>query len=96
MRPGIFVSRTREKLGCTCDQIGRTLEPCTVYLCMHNKYTVNTTLILDAINHDYYVYCRTKPAYMAYNNYMQAWVCKTKCVCVYIYIRGGHRLIFLI
>ncbi len=28
MRPGIFVSRTREKLGCTCDQIGRTLEPC--------------------------------------------------------------------
>ncbi len=29
MRPGIFVSRTREKLGCTCDQIGRTLEPCS-------------------------------------------------------------------
>ncbi len=29
MRPGIFVSRTREKLGRTCDQIGRTLEPCT-------------------------------------------------------------------
>ncbi len=28
VRPGIFVSRTREKLGCTCDQIGRTLEPC--------------------------------------------------------------------
>ncbi len=28
MRPGIFVSRTREKLGCMCDQIGRTLEPC--------------------------------------------------------------------
>ncbi len=28
MRPGIFVSRTREKLGRTCDQIGRTLEPC--------------------------------------------------------------------
>ncbi len=27
VRPGIFVSRTREKLGCTCDQIGRTLEP---------------------------------------------------------------------
>ncbi len=27
MRPGIFVSRTREKLGRTCDQIGRTLEP---------------------------------------------------------------------
>ncbi len=23
------VSRTREKLGCTCDQIGRTLEPCS-------------------------------------------------------------------
>ncbi len=30
MRPGIFVSRTREKLGHTCDQIGRTLEPCTL------------------------------------------------------------------
>ncbi len=30
MRPGIFVSRTREKLGRTCDQIGRTLEPCTI------------------------------------------------------------------
>ncbi len=29
MRPGIFVSRTREKLGRTCDQIGRTLEPCS-------------------------------------------------------------------
>ncbi len=28
VRPGIFVSRTREKLGRTCDQIGRTLEPC--------------------------------------------------------------------
>ncbi len=28
VRPRIFVSRTREKLGCTCDQIGRTLEPC--------------------------------------------------------------------
>ncbi len=27
VRPGIFVSRTREKLGRTCDQIGRTLEP---------------------------------------------------------------------
>ncbi len=32
MRPGIFVSRTREKLGCTCDQIGRTLEPCIILL----------------------------------------------------------------
>ncbi len=30
VRPGIFVSRTREKLGRTCDQIGRTLEPCRV------------------------------------------------------------------
>ncbi len=28
VRPGIFVSHTREKLGRTCDQIGRTLEPC--------------------------------------------------------------------
>ncbi len=27
VRPGIFVSRTREKLGRTCDQIGHTLEP---------------------------------------------------------------------
>ncbi len=37
VRPGIFVSRTREKLGCTCDQIGRTLEPCnTLEIC--NKY----------------------------------------------------------
>ncbi len=27
MHPGIFVSRTREKLGRTCDQIGHTLEP---------------------------------------------------------------------
>ncbi len=26
MCPGIFVSHTREKLGRTCDQIGRTLE----------------------------------------------------------------------
>ncbi len=32
MRPGIFVSRTREKLGRTCDQIGRTLEPCLTNL----------------------------------------------------------------
>ncbi len=32
VRPGIFVSRTREKLGCTCDQIGRTLEPCFVWI----------------------------------------------------------------
>ncbi len=32
VRPGIFVSRTREKLGCTCDQIGRTLEPCLAFL----------------------------------------------------------------
>ncbi len=31
VRPGIFVSRTREKLGRTCDQIGRTLEPCIGY-----------------------------------------------------------------
>ncbi len=31
VRPGIFVSRTREKLGCTCDQIGRTLEPWCVW-----------------------------------------------------------------
>ncbi len=30
MRPGIFVSRTREKLGRTCNQIGRTLEPCNI------------------------------------------------------------------
>ncbi len=35
MRPGIFVSRTREKLGRTCDQIGRTLEPWPV------KYVYN-------------------------------------------------------
>ncbi len=27
VRPGIFVSRTRGKLGRTCDQTGRTLEP---------------------------------------------------------------------
>ncbi len=32
VRPGIFVSRTREKLGRTCDQIGRTLEPWNVSL----------------------------------------------------------------
>ncbi len=32
VRPGIFVSRTREKLGCTCDQIGRTLEPWCIFL----------------------------------------------------------------
>ncbi len=35
MRPGIFVSRTREKLGSTCDQIGRTLEPC-IYIGYRN------------------------------------------------------------
>ncbi len=28
VRPTLFFSRTLEKLGCTCDQIGRTLEPC--------------------------------------------------------------------
>ncbi len=32
MRPGIFVSRTREKLGRTCDQVGRTLEPCNLFI----------------------------------------------------------------
>ncbi len=32
VRPGIFVSRTREKLGRTCDQIGRTLEPCKNFI----------------------------------------------------------------
>ncbi len=44
VRPGIFVSRTREKLGCTCDQIGRTLEPCVciyiyiyIYIYTRNK-----------------------------------------------------------
>ncbi len=31
-----------------------------------------------------FIYFRSKPAYMAYNNYMQAWVCKKSvCVCVY-------------
>ncbi len=29
-RPQIFFSGTLEKLGRTCDQIGRTLEPCSV------------------------------------------------------------------
>ncbi len=42
VRPGIFVSRTREKLGHTCDQIGHTLEPCTATLSLvsfkHNCY----------------------------------------------------------
>ncbi len=33
MRPQIFVSRTLEKLGRTCDQIGRTLEPCSNLCC---------------------------------------------------------------
>ncbi len=37
VRPGIFVSRTREKLGCTCDQIGRTLEPCMCIIAALNK-----------------------------------------------------------
>ncbi len=32
VRPRVFVSRTREKLGRTCDQIGRTLEPCLTFL----------------------------------------------------------------
>ncbi len=30
VRPQIFFSRTLEKLGHTCDQIGRTLEPCNI------------------------------------------------------------------
>ncbi len=33
VRPGIFVSRTREKLGRTCDQIGRTLVRKLCFLC---------------------------------------------------------------
>ncbi len=41
VRPGIFVSRTREKLGCTCDQIGRTLEPCMIYMCTVYIYYVH-------------------------------------------------------
>ncbi len=42
VRPGIFVSRTREKLGCTCDQIGRTLEPwySLFFLQIEKKYFV--------------------------------------------------------
>ncbi len=43
MRPGIFVSRTREKLGRTCDQIGRTLEPFTCYSKLIN-FLKNTIL----------------------------------------------------
>ncbi len=30
VRPQIFFSRTLEKLGHTCDQIGRTLESCNI------------------------------------------------------------------
>ncbi len=47
MRPGIFVSRTREKLGRTCDQIGRTLEPWCVLLDglnTENTFTAGYTL----------------------------------------------------
>ncbi len=40
MRSGIFVSRTREKLGRTCDQIGRTLEPCSLTLTLTHTLSV--------------------------------------------------------
>ncbi len=40
VRVGIFVSRTREKLGRTCDQIGRTLEPCSAI------YTVYENMVI--------------------------------------------------
>ncbi len=43
VRPGIFVSRTREKLGCTCDQIGRTLEPCPPKPHSHLGHGTNVT-----------------------------------------------------
>ncbi len=48
MRPGIFVSRTREKLGRTCDQIGRTLEPC--YDINTNNSIKNTCLCVCVCN----------------------------------------------
>ncbi len=38
VRPQIFFSRTLEKLGRTCDQIGRTLEPWLQLLCKHSKH----------------------------------------------------------
>ncbi len=53
VRPGIFVSRTREKLGRTCDQIGRTLEPWYIYCCYykprdhHNFFSVVLSLLGD-------------------------------------------------
>ncbi len=41
VRPLIFVSRTLENLGRTCDQIGSTLEPCsTLYFNLLNVCTV--------------------------------------------------------
>ncbi len=39
VRLGIFVSRTGEKLGRTCDHIGRTLEPCTLLRYYHDHPT---------------------------------------------------------
>ncbi len=44
MRPTFFFSRTLEKLGRTCDQIGRTLEPCVYFS------TVNTHLDVSLTN----------------------------------------------
>ncbi len=45
-----FFSRTIEKLGRTCDQIGRTLEPCTIYLSIYlpiSPYLLNSKKFLS-------------------------------------------------
>ncbi len=51
MRPGIFVSRTGEKLGRTCDQIGRTLEPCIANLCISSLWSSSKNLRSDSVRY---------------------------------------------
>ncbi len=45
VRPKFFFSRTPEKLGRTCDQIGRTLEPCKYQWWSVTKYNYFVTVL---------------------------------------------------
>ncbi len=56
VRPQIYFSRTLEKLGRTCDQIGRTLEPYTMITIL-----VPTPMCNDIMfKHSIYVVCHFK------------------------------------
>ncbi len=57
VRPGIFVSRTREKLGCTCDQIGRTLEPCSLldHFCAYTAKSIQNACLDCSRRHSWFI-----------------------------------------